>query len=151
MGFLGSLFSKKKNNGNATSQSIEKSQGTTNDTEILRDIYWSFDEKYESKEAFDSEMKQYQVDIGKEDTWQPDSIVLEQPAISLLLEMGWADPPLDEVTFQLESENKENFTALDLMFQLNNVLAEYDLGDHRFFEGLDHDPEDNRYTIRLGS
>ncbi len=96
-------------------------------------------------------MKQYQVEMIGKDTWKPDEIVIDKPEMDILLEMNWNEPPNDRVECTLKSENNKNFTALDFMFQLHNFVAQYDLGDHQFFEGLNQDLESNRYIIHTGS
>ncbi len=121
-------------------------------SKILSELFWAFSrEKYSSKEEFSRKIKQYQIDINEKDSWQPDRIVVDKPQINLLLDMDWQLPPDDQIEFTLKSENEKGFTALDLIFQLNNFLAGYDLGDYQFFEGLKYTPETDRYLIKLGS
>lgn len=131
-----------------------KSGETKNSSEnkILFDILWIFrPKKYESRENFNQAIRQHQIDITENDTWQPDKIVIKKPQINVLLEMDWEIPPDDQVEFLIKSENSISFTASDLMFQINNHLAEYDLGDYKFFEGLNFNREKNLYVINLGS
>ena len=119
---------------------------------ILFDVLWNFCGKnYESKKDFNRAIKKYQLDIKGKDTWQPDQIVIEKPEIEIFFERDWEYPPDDKIQFTLESENRKNFTALDLMFRLNKKIAEYDLGDFCFFEGLTFDSANNRYILHLGS
>jgi hypothetical protein len=122
------------------------------DCKVLPDLLWVFQQtKYESKAEFNEAIKQYQIDIIEKNTWQPDEIVINKFEINLLLDMDWQSPPDDRIEFTLKSENSTRFTALDLMFQLNNTLAEYNLGDYRFFEGLIYFSEKDLYIINLGS
>jgi hypothetical protein len=126
--------------------------------EILSNLLWVFDykEKYSSKENFSQEVEKYQEEIRGEDIeeqkkWNPDKILINKPKIKLLFEMNWEDPPKDKVKFTLNSSNQKNFTALDLMFQLHNFIADYDLGNHHFFEGLRYDKDNDLYIVNLGS
>lgn len=121
--------------------------------EILSGIAWTFcrKKKYKSKDKFDNAVRQYQVDIKGKDVWQPGEIVFDKPEIKILLERDWEYPPDDKIEFTLESENSKKFSALDLMFQLNNFLTGYDLGDDCFFEGLRYESESRRYILKLGS
>lgn len=126
--------------------------GNEKSSKILFGILWTFrGKKYRSKEKFSREIKQYQIRITGKDTWKPDEIVIKKPQIEILLERDWEYPPDDKIEFTLESENSKNFTALDLLFQLNNILAGCDLGDNRFFEGLRFNSESGQYVLKLGS
>lgn len=118
---------------------------------ILPELLWIFGQKYDLKAEFSQAVKEYQIDIRGKDTWQPDAVVFNRPQIKILLEMDWELPPDDIAEFLIESESSENLTALDLIFQLNNLIAEYDLGDHVFFEGLTYSGKDDLYFINLGS
>lgn len=119
---------------------------------ILFNILWTFGgKKYKSRKVFDRAIKKYQIKITGKDTWNANEIVSEKPQIEIFYERDWEYPPDDIIEFTLESENKQNFTALDLMFQLNNKIAEYDLGDFCFFEGLKFDAQIKKYVLHLGS
>lgn len=119
---------------------------------ILFDVLWIFSgKKYESKKEFGDALKNYQIKITGKDKWQPDEIVIEKPQAEIFYERDWEYPPDDRIEFTLESENRKNFTALDLMFQLNNKIAGYDLGDYCFFEGLKFDTQIKKYVLHLGS
>lgn len=118
---------------------------------MLNNLLWAFSEKkYSSKEEFSRDVRQYQIEINGEDTWKPDEIVLDQSHIDILLEIDWEDPPNDKIQFTFNSDNSKNFNALDLMFQLHNFVAQYDLGDHHFFEGFSKNSQ-NQYVVDLGS
>lgn len=121
-------------------------------SKILFDVIWTFRRKiYGSKKIFSRAVKKHQIKITGKDSWQADEIVIEKPQIKVILERDWEYPPDDRIEFALESEDRKNFTALDLMFQLNNFLAGYDLGDKCFFEGLKFDAENKKYFLNLGS
>lgn len=118
---------------------------------ILPDLLWSFRQKYDSKQEFDQAVGQYQLDIRGKDTWQPEEIAVAKPQIKVLLEMDWESPPNDTALFTIKSVSSQNLTASELMFQLNNYIAEYDLGDYIFFEGLTYSEKDDLYFVNLGS
>ena len=42
-----------------------------------------------------------------------------------------------EICARLRTSNGKNFTALDLLYQMEKQLIGKELGDHIFFEGLD--------------
>ena len=131
---------------------IGRENGNEKRSKILFDILWTFrGKKYRSKEKFSREIKQYQIRITGKDTWNPDEIIIKKPQIEILLERDWEYPPDDKIEFTLESENSKKLTALCLMFQLNNILAGYDLGDNCFFEGLKFNSESGQYVLKLGS
>ena len=114
-------------------------------SKILFDVIWTFRGKiYKSKKVFNRAVKQHQIKITGKDSWQADEIVIEKPDIKVILERDWEYPPDNKIEFTLESEDRKVFTALDLIFQLNNVLAGYDLGDKCFFEGLKFDAESKK-------
>lgn len=124
----------------------------SSENKIFFDILWIFrPKKYESREKFNQVVRQYQINITEKDAWQPDKIVIEKPQIKVLLEMDWEMPLDDQVEFFIKSENSISFTASDIMFQINNHLAEYDLGDYQFFEGLNLNRGKKLYIINLGS
>ncbi len=124
----------------------------TGNSKILFDVRWTFRGKiYGSKKVFSRAVKKHQIKITGKDSWQAGETVIEKPQIKVVLERDWEYPPDDKIEFTLESKNRKNFTALDLMFQLNNFLAGYDLGDNCFFEGLKFDAESKKYLLNLGS
>ncbi len=129
-----------------------KEQNSTENPKILFDILWNFCRKiYKSKKPFDQAIKKYQVKITGKDTWNSGKVVIEKPEIEIFFDRDWEYPPDDKIEFTLQSENAKNFTALDLMFQLNNKIAAYDLGDFCFFEGLKYDSKLKKYVLHLGS
>jgi uncharacterized RDD family membrane protein YckC len=129
-----------------TMKTTEKGD-TTLPKEILPGIAWTFNQtKYTSKEKFNEEIK-----AMNNKTWKPDQVVYPKREIRVSLEIPWENPPNDLFQFTFESNNLENFTALDLMYQLTNAVARHDLGDKRYFEGLWYDEQNNKYWVDLGS
>lgn len=119
---------------------------------ILSHLSWTFNEKkYESKEIFNRQVEQHQINLSRNSVWHPFEIVISKAEIKMLLDFDWEMPPDDKIKFVFKSSNSNGFTALDLMFQLNNFLADYDLGDSHFFEGLEYIIEKDQYLVKLGS
>src|SRR5262245_44226194 len=66
--------------------SPDPSQGTDHEAgfpqEVLRGVSWSFIGKpFADRDAFDREVRQYQLDIREEDSWRPDEVVIRSPRI----------------------------------------------------------------------
>ncbi|WP_048504788.1 hypothetical protein [Chryseobacterium angstadtii] len=131
---------------------------------ILSNIFWAFKrQNYPSIEDFNNEVKDYQKRILKDKaSWDPEKIVIDAPEIDVCYE-AWIrgkenistnetllesekDPfhqdNSENGMFQVElcatlkAANGTNFTALDLLHQLQNQVSNKELGDHLFFEGL---------------
>lgn len=130
---------------------------------LLSNILWAFQRKgYSSIEDFNQEIIHYQTLILKEKaSWDAEQRVIDVPAIQVCYE-AWikgkedissnetvtdednvfneddSDHGMFQVEFcaTLKASNGAYFTALDLLFQLENQVANKDLGDHIFFEGL---------------
>ncbi|MCT2563056.1 hypothetical protein [Chryseobacterium herbae] len=152
---------------------------------LLSNILWAFHRKsYNSIEDFNTEITDYQTRILKEKTsWEPYTIVIDAPEINVFYE-AWIKGKEDiatnetllgdendvlsednsdfgmfqaEFSARLKASNGVNFTALDLLYQLQNQVSQKDLGDHIFFEGLtpnDAGQEENNtptYSMYLGS
>lgn len=143
--------------------------------EILADVVWSFQQKeYENIQEFDREIEDYQKSILEERArWEKDAIVIDAPEVEVCYEAWVAGPENimsneelidDEDAFdednsedglyqvelcaKLRAANGSSFTALDLMYQLENQLLNKDLGDHVFFEGLTfHEPTEEEDSV----
>jgi hypothetical protein len=131
---------------------------------LLSNIVWAFQRKsYTSIQDFNREITDYQIRILKERaTWEPDKIAINASEIVICYE-AWIKGKEDisdnetiigneddvfseensdygmfqvELCARLKADNGTNFTALDLIYQLENQLSNKDLGDHIFFEGL---------------
>ncbi|QOW10355.1 hypothetical protein Q73A0000_08240 [Kaistella flava (ex Peng et al. 2021)] len=131
--------------------------------DLLSNIVWSFnDTEYDSKEDFNKDISQYQLKIKKEEaSWNPDEIVIENNAVDIVF-MAWVDENglaenetlLEDEEFfddesnsefglfqadiqaRLHAENGKNFSALELMYKLDQQMKPKELGDDLFFEGL---------------
>lgn len=151
---------------------------------LLSNILWAFQRKrYSSIEDFNKEITEYQTLILKERaSWEPDQVVINAPEIDVCYE-AWikgkeeiatnetiigdenevfcednSDYGMFQVEFcaQLKATNGTHFTALDLLYQLQNQVCNKDPGDHIFFEGLtphngEHNSERPLYYMNLGS
>ena len=130
--------------------------------DLLSNIVWSFnDTEYDSKEDFNEDISQYQLKIKKEESWNPDEIVIENKTVDIVF-MAWIDENglaenetlLEDEEFfddesnsefglfqadiqaRLHADNGENFSTLELMYKLDQQMKPKELGDDHFFEGL---------------
>lgn len=146
---------------------------------LLSNIVWPFkNHHYNDIEDFNKEVAHYQTLILKERAiWDANQIVINAPKIDVCYE-AWikgkedissnetvtdeddafnednSDHGLFQVEFcaRLKASNGAYFTALDLLFQLENQMVNKDLGDHIFFEGLTaNDTEEQKYETPLYS
>lgn len=125
---------------------------------LMNDVYWAFGKGvFESEEKFNEAVKNYQIAIKKEDDWKPDEVVFPHASIQICYEYWTADGENEvEEVFELKAADGESFTRSELLFKINNTVAEnVSRGDHIFFEGLNlsdriHD-EKPFYWMYLGS
>lgn len=145
---------------------------------VLSNTVWAFkNHHYSNIEDFNKEIAHYQTVILKERAiWDADQIVINTPEIDVCYE-AWikgkedissnetvtdeanafneddSDHGLFQVEFcaRLKASNGTYFTALDLLFQLENQVANKDLGDHIFFEGLTANDTEEKYQTPLYS
>ncbi|KIA88089.1 hypothetical protein [Kaistella jeonii] len=139
--------------------------------DLLNNIAWNFNEtEYDSKEGFNEAISQYQIKIKKqESSWNPNEIVIENPVVDIVF-MAWIEENglaenetlLEDEDFfddesnsefglfqadiqvRLHAENGKNFSALELMYQLDQQMKPKELGDDLFFEGLGGLESDSR-------
>ena len=150
---------------------------------VLSAIAWTFQAKsYHNYQEFDANVAEYQRDIlGDRAQWDANEIVVDAPEIELCY-MCWIKGMEDlnpneillddeeeafdedngddgyfqvEICARIQASNGKNFTALDLLYQMEKQLIGKELGDHIFFEGLDR-VENNSgdtplYYISFGS
>ncbi|WP_080777768.1 hypothetical protein [Chryseobacterium phocaeense] len=145
---------------------------------LLSNILWAFQRKeYADITDFNTAIESYQQRILKERaSWNPEEIVIQASEADICYEawikgkediagnetlIGDEDEVFHEDNsdygmFQvdlcatLKAQNGSHFTALDLMFQLQNQLSNKELGDHVFFEGLTpKDTEEYKTDIPL--
>jgi len=128
---------------------------------LLEEVCWSFTEgPFPDRAAFDAAVRQYQIDIREsEDSWRPEEVVLPCSEVRITCEFweeGWAEEEVEPI-IHLTADNGTSFTAGELLFKVHNtVLAQGNMGDHHFFEGLSRkrtrDPnEAPLYEIDTGS
>jgi hypothetical protein len=105
--------------------------------EVLPRAYWSFSgAPFAERAAFDEKVRQYQMTIGGQDTWQPEQIVIPYPRIRVFY-MCWHGDEQVEPVIELVSDNGEFFTAGELLFKVHNAVVEQLREiNHHFFEGL---------------
>jgi hypothetical protein len=104
---------------------------------VLYGVYWSFrGGHFADLATFNEQVRQYQVDIGGEDTWSPDEIVIPCPRIRVAYVCWRGEEQLGPVV-QLTSDDGEAFSAGELLFKVHNAVVGPLEGDnHCFFEGL---------------
>lgn len=130
--------------------------------DLLNTISWSFNEiKYDSKEDFKKDILHYQRTKNQETAWNPDEIAIENEAVDIVF-MAWIDENglaeneilLEDDEFfddesnsefglfhadiqvRLNADNGKNFSALELMYKLDQQMKPKELGDDVVFEGL---------------
>lgn len=131
---------------------------------ILSSIAWTFNRKaYDSQRDFDGEIRRYQKDVLRERAnWDGQHMVIDAAEIEICYEAwirgnddlksnevlldeeqivfdeAYADDGFyqAEICARLQAANGVNFTALDLMYQMEHQVSNKDLGDHIFFEGF---------------
>lgn len=139
---------------------------------VLNKIAWAFKNKhYSNLNEFNKDVQQYQVDrFGDEDLWNPNENVANYPQIQVCYE-AWLKSPKDllknesltlpiseifndevdedeyqeaEVIAKFDADNGAYFTASEFLMKVNNALANKELGDHIFFEGIEEEQADSK-------
>ena len=117
--------------------------------ELLKDLYWSFRERFPDKASFEAELTHYNTRLLKPAP-QMDKIVF--PEQKIVIQYHWTpfeDEEDEDKQILLETDNPEGFTLGELMFKINNTgiteEEEYDLSDQdaHFFEGLEYLTDDD--------
>ena len=131
--------------------------------DVLSNIAWNFNEtEYDSIEDFNEEISHYQIKFKNDATaWNPYEIVVENKAVDLVF-MAWIEEGgleenetlLEDADFfddesksefglfqadlqvRFEADNGKNFSALELMYKIDQQMKQKELGDELFFEGL---------------
>lgn len=145
--------------------------------ELLKDIYWMFNEKiYASTNTFSHDVMEYIEDNHK--NWHPGETAVKAEKIYVIYEAFISGKEallaneyvtdvstLDEecridglfqsdIAALLSADNGKCFTNEELLMKIHNQMAGKDLGDHDFFEGLEKsDPLEGIpcYCVLLGS
>lgn len=124
----------------------------------MKDVYWAFTSGVvERRKDFDEKVRNYHLRIFDKDSWKPDEEVFPQSSIQICYEY-WTEDGESEIEefIKFQADNGESFTQGELLFKINNTVAEkVSRGDHVFFEGLNlsetrHD-EKPFYWMYLGS
>ena len=120
---------------------------------VLKDISWTFNNTFNTKDEFNTAITQYQIVIkGTSIKWTPHEIVTPLSHMSIILDRDWIEEEEEQlITLEVSNADGSPLTSLDVLYQLNNSLADYDLGDLQFFEGLEFLPDQNAYLLKLGS
>jgi len=108
---------------------------------IMPGIAWSFfdGEVFADPAEFNERVRERQEDVGAEEPWEPARVVLPAPRVRITY-FGVVSPDDDEYTemsVELASDDRAQFTAGELLFKINNAVAAHLRGvDHCYFEGL---------------
>lgn len=129
--------------------------------DLLDNIFWLFtDTEYDSAEDFNFAISQYQ-DENEENNWKPTQIILESSTLNIVFRAWIEENSLAENETLLEdadffddetrsefglyeadimanfkADNGKNFSALELMYKIDQQLKEKELGDDHIFESL---------------
>lgn len=125
---------------------------------LLKDVYWAFTRGvFENREEFDEQVRDYRIRITGEDVFKPNDEVFPRSTIQICYEF-WTENGDDQIEeiFELEADSGETFSAGELLFKINNIVAKkVSRGDHVFFEGLNLSEEKHDgkpfYWMYLGS
>ena len=119
--------------------------------QIMADVLWIFKgQSYASRDEFISDVSAYNMRIHKKD-WEPDEVVLNSKTVKVFYEY-WNDD-MDVSAESVFTASGDSFTAAELLYLINQELADKELGDHVFFEGLYNEKKNGKaeYLIFLGS
>jgi hypothetical protein len=149
--------------------------------DLLSNIGWNFDEtEYDSREDFNKEITSYQTQFKKYiAAWNPDEIVIPNKTVELVF-MAWIEQDgleenetlLEDAEFfddlsksefglfhadiqaRFKAENGKNFSALEIMYLIDQQMKNKELGDDLFFEGLgslESDTDTPKFYLFCGS
>lgn len=124
---------------------------------LMKDVYWAFTKGiFENAEEFNSAVRQYQIAITEKDEWNAEKEIFPHSSIQIYYDY-WTDENREiEEIFELKADNGKSFTVGELLFKINNTVAEnVSRADHVFFEGLELSDEKHQgkpyYRMYLGS
>ncbi len=121
--------------------------------ELLKDLYWSFRERYADQQSFEADLTEYNTRLLKPAPKLNEIVFPEQKMAIQHLWIPFIDEDFEEDEedkyFLIETENEEGFTLGELMYKINNTGItegkDYDLSDQdaHFFEGLEYLTDDD--------
>lgn len=153
-------------------------QPHTHELSLFDGVFWSFNARYyESVDSFGDELFAYNARLDNPlDGFDPNVVLFDTPILYVLYHAQIQSPddlydhefledpeqfhtaPLDSVPIIATITGTQGITALTLLWQLHNSLANKTLGEHVFFEGLDKvgivsddDTDVPVIEVRLGS
>jgi hypothetical protein len=125
----------------------------TTPKELLKDLYWSFIERYADQESFEAELTAYNTRLLKPAPKLNKIVFSEKRMVIQHLWIPFIGEDFEEDQedkyFVIETENENGFTLGELMYKINNTGItqgdEYDLSDqdYHFFEGLEYLTDDD--------
>lgn len=125
--------------------------------ELARGLLWSLTPPgYATLEEFIAAVRQYQIEIRGEDTWDAEAIILPAPRVRIRSGIDEAEDGA-AMEVELTALTPAGFTSAELLFRVHNVFVarwREMAGDHTYFEGFSRvaATEGNPlYQIDLGS
>lgn len=125
--------------------------------ELLRNLSWLLGtRRFATPAVIVDAVREYYARLEFEYTWQPDELVLPIRELDLVFE-AVVNNVRDDVVATIRTDDPRGFTAAELLWHVHQALAEYELGDHRFFEGVyllktaERDAPRPRYAVSQGS
>ena len=106
-------------------------------TSLLRNLLWQLgSRRFATPADLVASVRDYYSQLEIECTWQPDELVLPIRELDLRFEAFVVETHRDTVFAAIRSDDPRGFTAAQLLWHIHETLAGYDLGDHKFFEGV---------------
>ena len=155
-----SVFGKKDKTNTTESRDLEDVNECEEDNYPTYDeVHWTFNKHTYSREDFS---KEYNENIKKYEDDESESDILEEPEILVTYE-AWIESESQlydnerlndeelleeekedgmwqvEIMAYLKADNGTYFTREELLFKLHNLMANKELGDHVFFEGIEYE------------
>lgn len=154
--------SSKSDGARKTYLNCMQNDNTMNKPSFLNNVLWHFtDKEFTDTSIFSDAVSEYHLAIKREpDFWQPEEIVFSLPQVKILYE-AWINGQEDllpneiliedeqgafemedgmyqvEILATLDADNGKEFTAVEFLMKVHNQLANKELGDHIFFEGVE--------------
>lgn len=104
---------------------------------LLGALPWSFNRThYPDAAHFVAAVEQYSQRIfGRPAPWQPEAYILSETHIRLAYEAARGGY-MDDATTTVSTDDPQGFTAGELLWRIHEALADDELADHCFFEGI---------------
>jgi len=115
--------------------------------ELLRDIYWSFENgHFDNQTDFENALKEYYKEIsGSRFPLKMDDKVLEVPEIIVqYMKYNYDEDEWEEPQEEFHADNNDYFTVGELLYKIHNAIGKkLEDDDNVYFEGLTFGAEDS--------